>query len=591
MKKLITLLLALVMLLSMFAGCTQTGNNQSKPDAPGSSAEASGAEDASKPDDGPMAAPSGIPTIIKETPDNMEWMYDTTPIEFTLYYNEPTNDPWSWEDAEVRRYITERTGVSLKYEFAPDNEGTRLNLMLAGGEKLPDYIARVWGTAASMKEMIEGEYIMCMEDLINEHCPLMWKVLGDATPYLTRWDDGKMWYLPWLCTPSYTDYGSLNGYIMARTDILEELGENYKSVRTTGQLKDVLARFMENRDNYPEVVYPLYLSIAPALSGLFGGGDFGTVWYDKANGNCLYWFESDAGRDTLMFFNELYRDGYINPECFVTSDDYISTLGAGKVFYAMNDNVWQYSSANGALAENVEGARLSNVYPITSDGNMTWRKTIGFNGGSNLPVISITADCSNPGRAVKFLEYLATEEGQLTVNNGVYGKDWELKTDDAGRPYPMPVGEALEASLTGFEALGKLGIYDYAHFWLVLDGNYDVLTTYWQSLDPDALPEEIRESRSYWFDNCPEYDARGLSSMVTVPKGSDLAVLQNSLEEIWSNTLSKIVTASSADEAQTIYKSLLSRLDAAGKGDYLSQMYDKTVELENGLIDYGVIYK
>ena len=45
--------------------------------------------------------------------------------------------------------------------------------MLAGGEKLPDYIARVWGNSTYMRDMIEGEFIIPMEDLINEYCPEM----------------------------------------------------------------------------------------------------------------------------------------------------------------------------------------------------------------------------------------------------------------------------------------------------------------------------------------------------------------------------------------------------------------------------------
>ncbi len=217
--------------------------------------------------------------------------------------------------------------------------------MLAGGEKLPDYIARVWGNSTYMRDMIEGEFIIPMEDLINEYCPEMWDMLGEATPYYNLWTDGKMWSLPWemrqmtLNNP-YSVGG--NGNILVRGDILEDLGYDFKSFKTTDDLKEILTKFMEVKDQYPEVVYPLYLSSANTawLSCFAGRGNFGAYNYDKETEEIKYWFETDEGRKGLLLFNEFYRNGWLNPECFVTTTSFDDSLRAGSMFIAMKGNTY-----------------------------------------------------------------------------------------------------------------------------------------------------------------------------------------------------------------------------------------------------------
>ena len=182
-KKLICTLLLATMLVT---GCSGGSADSSQESSGTSSAPlSSSGEDSSS----QQAGPSGWPTVYKEDPEHLEWMDDTSPITLTMFKGEVITDGWNWGDDRVTEYITERTGVKLDVQFAQSSDNNELTLMLASGEKLPDIIATVYPSSIQYNEMIQGDYIHKIDELIDEYCPSMWDLLYPEEIEFSKMED------------------------------------------------------------------------------------------------------------------------------------------------------------------------------------------------------------------------------------------------------------------------------------------------------------------------------------------------------------------------------------------------------------------
>ena len=268
----------------------------------------------------------------------MYWMHHTDPVTLDVYVNSMVTDDWQWGNDPTTQYITERTGVTLNMRYASDSEGTELNLMLAGGDELPDIFQQIAPSAAIIGQMLTGNYLACAEDLINEYAPEFWDLYTPyQKTYATFTEDGKMWgFVNGYELDGENHYGYMHGYLACRADILEELGFSNLEVKTLDDFLDVLEAFKAVwKTDYPEIVYPILMtSINGQFSAIYGQvAANSSLRYDVANDKPYFWFESEAGYNTLKLYNQLYRDGLYPEENIITTDDKIDLMGSGKVLF------------------------------------------------------------------------------------------------------------------------------------------------------------------------------------------------------------------------------------------------------------------
>lgn len=569
--KLLCIILSLLMLVSVMAGCS--GDAQSS--QPQESKSESEPADSTSDNGDQQGASDFEPwlTVYQDTPANLEWQDDTSPITFTMFKNTVISDDWTWGSDHVTQFITDRTGVTLDIEFAPDSEGNRLTILLASGDKLPDLFSGISTTSTHYAEMLDGDYVYAIDELIDEYAPLMREILSPEEIEFSNAEDGHMYIVPTQFFDSEfltSGYLNINGWVMGRLDLLDELGYGQFDIKTTDQLIEALESFKEINDQHPEVVYPVFIEQGSFTGGtfdaMFGGSSsysFEPMRYDSDSDSLYFWFDSDRGIEQLKFWNRLYREGYLSKASFA-ENDFGDALQTGKFFVAFKNNVWEQSAYNAALAENVPGASAYSIYPITQSEDKPWTFS-QFVLDQKIGTL-ITKDCSNPERAIKFLEYLRSEEGSLAVTSGIYGVDWELATDEQnGLKYTQKIGEAAEIG-NDFTALGKIGIYNHQKSWIALSVVYDSIFSYVNFLDPNTkVMSDGWRTNSKCVDNSK---ALMLPDYITIAPGSEASDIKTNLSDIYNNMLVEIILADSDDQFQSLYDQMMSNLESVGMERY-----------------------
>ncbi len=578
--RLLAIILALVMTAAAFAGCAGDANKQSStPDS--SKAESKDDSGSNTPDGGGnVAAPSGIPSIIKEDPADMHWMHHVDEqVTLDVYVNLMSTDNWQWGDDATTQYITERTGVNLKMRFAPDSEGTELNLMLAGGDKLPDIFHQIDPGSSIAGELIKGRYVACAEDLINDIAPEFWDLYSPfQKDYATTTDDGKMWgFVNGFDFDGENHYGYMHGYIAGREDILESLGTTNLEIKTVDDLMNVLDEFNKVwKTDYPDIVYPVLMrSVVGQFSGVYGQiAANSDIRYDVDNDSCYFWFQSEAGKQTLRLYNEFYRKGYLPEESFISSDSSIDIMGAGKALFYIAGNVWESSSANAPLKENVgPDAWMMPLYPLSGSGEKMLRTFKGIT--NNTWACYISADSENQSRALDFIEYMTTEEGILTVNCGVFGTHWDVATDSDGYLYPEAIGEVVDKAIAegnDFQLAMKeaYGINNYEHqLWFYHTNAYNFLWNYDSGMIRTDNPANLLKARNLWYSETTDNaDLTGVPATIKVDSASDCGVAMATLSDIYSSELAKIVFTNNDAEFEAKYQGMLDAMKAAGEDNF-----------------------
>ena len=105
-------------------------------------------------------------------------------------------------------------------------------------------------------------------------------------------------------------------------------------------------------------------------------------------------------------------------------DQYLAKISSGRVL-GLIDADWDVAEAQRALREAGKQERMHGMYPVTLTEEYKHPnfQDTGYLGGWG---IGISVDCEDPVRAIKFIDYLASEEGQILQNWGIEGEHYEV---------------------------------------------------------------------------------------------------------------------------------------------------------------------
>jgi putative aldouronate transport system substrate-binding protein len=168
---------------------------------------------------------------------------------------------------------------------------------------------------------------------------------------------------------------------------------------------------------------------------------------------------------------------------------------------------------------------------------------------------------------MKFIDFLASEEGQYLLMWGVEGKDWTIEN---GVHKPSP--ETIPGFRNDWGAYSKsTGIRKWT--WFVKNGfgsdgtPYDLVAKY--DLDPVAEHARISMANSVW-DTAP-YDNVGPEG------GTPDALVEQKLRDIMDQGFSKMVYAESADEVEQEFNKMMAELEANGASS-IEEIYTKNYQ-------------
>ena len=550
-RKVVSLMLVSAMVAGMLAGCgSDSGSSKG-----GSSTETGSAAEASS---------SG------ETAD------DKSPITFEYFNADGKNGNW---DNPVAKAITEATGVTLDVSYPVASQGDAkedIALMIANDE-YPDMIY----AKGSATDLYQAGALIDMTDLIEKYGPNIKRMYG-----------AEMEKLKW----SQDDPGIYQ---------LSYAGVNQKTLTTGGSCQIQWAALKENDYKYPktldeyEKMIKSYLAAHPKTEDgldMIGitmsasdwhwmitlGNPAGLIadaspdngqWIIDDEYNVHYKHVTDEEKEYFKWLCRMYNEGILDPNFATqTDDDYIAKVASGRVV-AITDAEWHYSQCEATL---VADGKVDQTYvglPVTLREDQV-EKALLYQGTTVGWGIGITKSCEDPVRAIKFLDYLCSDEGQILYHWGIEGENYFL--DDDGQPYRTD--EEVAKAQSDPDYAKNTGIDNYTGFPIYGTGSYSedgfpytpttkesVIANY-NTAEKEGCEAMGFEMLTDMFAQPEEFDLLPYSALWAYQQPQELAEKQTILDEIAWPGLVKCVTGTE-DEFDGNWETMVQELTDNGLAD------------------------
>ncbi|TXK84255.1 extracellular solute-binding protein [Paenibacillus sp. N3.4] len=333
------------------------------------------------------------------------------------------------------RWMLDQLGIKHKDTWYPaggDQYKQKLQLAIASGEKLPDFVY-VPTDPVLTNQLIDSGQFLAIDTLFDKYANKTWKDHAIQHPELwypfTR--NGKKYNLPIL---EYTDNDDT--LLWLREDWMEKL--NLKAPKTIAELENVMDKFKnQNPDGLsPKDVYPLSMTLKDKTNTWLGGldwlfGAYGTIeeqWNKDSNGNLEYGSINPGAKQALAKLQEWMNKGYIHPDSALWDENKTAefwTKGNAGVLPGAN---WIPDWPGPDLLKNVKGAKFK-AYPVPAgpDGlaGTKWQNT-GVNSS-----FMINKDAKHPEAIFLYYNYMLDNlanppTGSKFENGFAKGYDWDI---------------------------------------------------------------------------------------------------------------------------------------------------------------------
>ncbi|UOK60924.1 MULTISPECIES: ABC transporter substrate-binding protein [Paenibacillus] len=501
-----------------------------------------------------------------------------SPITFT-FFGADASPNWNKMQDAVGKKITEETGVSIDAEFDISSGGgnDRISLMAASGD-YPDLIF----PKGNLTRLVDAGAMIDLTDLIEEHAPNLKKIYGEHFNRLKYSnDDPSIYWIPTNGAIDQVSFDATNGTAIQHR-VVKELG--YPEIKTLNDFEKVLREYYKKHpttdDGQPTI--PLTLSADgwrrmitvtdPAVMSTGGPGD-GEYFINPDTYEAVLHYKRPEEKEYFRWLNKMYNEGLLDKDSFVQKDDqYKSKIASGRVL-SLLDPSWGFSDAENALKSAGKDDMTYGFYPVTLDESFQRKdfQNIGFDGYG----IGITVDCEDPVRAIKFLDWMSSEEGQVLRNWGVEGEQYNV--EDGVRTIPADVQERKNKDNNTFTKETGVGLYYIfgAHYG---DGVKDSTDNYYTTNYPEQIQqsysdEEKEALKGYgittWKDLFPseeEFPVKewGAAYNMPIPSDSgDYNVVYQKTQDIIQKRIAEAIT-SSPSAFEGIYDNMITELDNAG---------------------------
>lgn len=407
-KKVIAILLALGMTVSMLAGCGKT--EESAADA---KTEEVKVEESAKEDNATVEEEQGVVFPLEE------------PITFTVVAC--TNNEYTLEDSVAFQKMEEMTNVHWEFINIPVAEREeKLNVLINSGD-YPDIFMK----CNTDNKMYDSGIFLPLEELLPQYAPNYTALMDgiEGAWARTTHPDGHVYGLARIYPDTY-----MNPDLWINDTWLKNLG--LKKPTSWDELYDVLKAFKEqdpNRNGKADEIPFLMCSDWDKIWDVFNY--MGVVrqsnstdpWVLSETGDeTYYWPTSEKGKEMFEILAKWYADGLLYNDAFVASYEQIVALGQSAPIVGMQlswgaNELVGYSSAGGYsddfdFLEPFGGNKL----PVSS-GIEPWQ------------AFAITDACEYPEIALAWIDYFYTEEGCRLAEMGEEGIHYEIMDDGTYR--------------------------------------------------------------------------------------------------------------------------------------------------------------
>ena len=436
-KRILALLLALALVVSVFAACGDSGNSSSSGGNSSTASTESG--DASS-----AGEDEGEPSNVSAGPDDTSEHY-----AFTCYWYYDWAQLKEWGGDAVSAYWADKFNVDVEFSMPDADPDSKLNIMLTGGD-LPDSMildrGRVLNSVAragALQEIEQFMYPGCsFETDVSEIAKELQKV------------DGKLYGIPnWPRGEGAVATGGNYGWII-NTDTYKKVGS--PKLETMDDLHDYCLKVKEanltsytgqsiipfatiNTNNGFYVYQQFYRSL--------GARNLVENYFTQENSKLEICVREPLFVEALKMANQWYNEGLWSSEEFTDDgpmwEEKMTNGRPALMFYdfsqddANNFRRITREKSNGEVSYEVLGdpnSEITKDFPMWPKANKDVKVCYGDeNGTVGWNVNVITTSAKRPQRIFDLFTYLISEEGTREVCYGPEGGLWE-GTDENGIP-------------------------------------------------------------------------------------------------------------------------------------------------------------
>lgn len=543
MKRRLTLILAISLIATLFAGC---GGNTPASSAPANDASQAAASEAPNPVETAEpegSAESAVEATVPTVTYTVDYPLTETPVTFDCFASVPSNVSNfisdSLSDFPAYQIAEEQTGIHLDWTLTnPENEMTKLNLVIASGEYPTFFKAMDSLYPTGRDASVEDEVVLDLSEMLEEYAPDYYafcqennimKLLSTDMGYITA------------VTPLATD--KTEG-AQIRADWLREL--DLEVPTTIDELNKVLMTFKEKKGaNNAVILNSLFVSYAEcfdfSMRGFAGGLEFNYI-----DGEIVPYFENEnffPYLDTLKYWIE-------NGLCA----DYLTITNPGLYEnIILNDNAGFWFSGTTTMADSFYEKYLNGTIDVDAIPTPVYEEgaALHVNGRSTSLNVengwSISKTCDDPEMALGFLNWFYTEEGNIAASFGREGEG--LAWDENGEP---TFSDLVMNNPDGYPVM--LGTILFAGYGTPVNNHPNV-----QKCVDSANNEEQNAAADIWYTNkTTEYEVEG---NLTAEESEIVASLSGDIGTMFEEFMAKYINGET-DKAE--YDALLEQAKGMG---------------------------
>ncbi len=504
----------------------------------------------------------GEPRTITEEdggPAYLKFADDPITLDWYINYSWYTTP---WGQNMVSKAITDETGVSINFIVPTGSESQKLDAMIAS-DTLPDLITLGWWETQA-QIMVDEDMVYALNLLADEYDPYFYQVADEQIISWYRNDDGNLYCYPnsSFTTQDYEDgkSGGSNQNFLVRKDIYEAIG----------------SPDMTTPEGFVEAVKKAY-EMFPEVGGEplipIGADEFSTLGcnsFDKYLQNFLavpfeengVYYDRYLDPDFITWlktFRELNELGYLSDEIFIDKRVQLEEkMAKGRYFCMLYQGSDIQSSQKILYSKDPNSIYIAVDGPKNSKGDDPVLPSTGINGWT---ITLISKNCENPERAIAFLSFLMSEEGQKMVYLGVEGEMYDIID-----------GEYIIRPEVQYVLDTNREVYDQVYggddaYWMLQD---NVMQEQWVK-ETNTIETMLKEWTIPYTKYTGQYD-------VIFKADSVYSEIEKKIQEAWGATLPMLLLADSEEEFDQILSDYKTKKYALGYDELLEE-YTRQMKL------------
>ena len=340
-----------------------------------------------------------------------------------------------WSENTFFEAVQEATGVALSVEEYHDEQAwTEQKQAWKNGEgEMPDVLFKARLSTLEEQELLDAGVLIDLAPYLEQYAPNLWKIFQARPEWLAdvALPDGRIASLPALCG------AERECVLWMNTAFLDALG--LSTPNNIDEFTDALRAIKSGDPNGNGKADETPLNLCGPWEAKYLLHAFGIVaddynLYMDENGNARFAPQQPEYRAFVEWLKMALDEGLISSDAFRTLQVARETATQLSNSSSSSSSSSKTPQTVGALisiapytqVRSTDTTNYTAIAPLEANGKRAFRELIP---AVSRGTFAVTSACTDIAEALKFVDYLYTEEGGRLINAGREGTDYSLQPD------------------------------------------------------------------------------------------------------------------------------------------------------------------